>query len=97
MIVVPTRELALQTALICKELAKHCDPPLQIMTSTGGTNLRDDIMRLESAVHLIVGTPGRILDLIRKEIANVSECKMLALDEADKLLSDDFKVSGSKN
>ena len=41
---VPTRELALQTSQICKQLSKHLN--LQVMVTTGGTNLRDDIMRL---------------------------------------------------
>ena len=69
----------------------------------GGTNLKDDIMRIYEKVHLVVATPGRILDLMEKQastlvckfcgsqscfqVANVSKCKMLVLDEADKLLS----------
>ena len=44
MIVVPTRELALQTSQICIELAKHLD--IRIMVTTGGTDLKDDIMRI---------------------------------------------------
>jgi ATP-dependent RNA helicase DDX6/DHH1 len=42
-------------------------------------------------VHVIVGTPGRILDLASKDAADLSGCKMLILDEVDKLLSIDFK------
>ena len=57
----------------------------------GGTNLKDDIMRIYEKVHLVVATPGRMLDLMEKQVANVSHCKMLVLDEADKLLSQDFK------
>ena len=45
---------------------------------------------LFSSVHVIIATPGRILDLIDKEVAKVDKCKMLVLDEADKLLSQDF-------
>lgn len=62
------------------------------MVTTGGTDLRDDILRLNSPVHLIVATPGRILDLMEKGVASVANCKMLILDEADKLLSQDFQV-----
>ena len=58
---------------------------------SGGTNLKDDIMRIYEKVHLVVATPGRILDLMEKQVANMSHCKMLILDEADKLLSQDFK------
>lgn len=89
LILVPTRELALQTSQICIEMGKHCN--LQVMATTGGTDLRDDILRLDKPVHVIVATPGRILDLITKDIAKVQSCNMVVLDEADKLLSDFFK------
>ena len=48
-------------------------------------------MRIYEKVHLVVATPGRILDLMEKNVANVEKCKILVLDEADKLLSQDFK------
>merc|ERR1719505_508289 len=89
MIIVPTRELALQTSQIAIEVSKHLG--IKTMVTTGGTNLKDDIMRIYEKVHLVVATPGRILDLMEKQVANVSKCKMLVLDEADKLLSQDFK------
>jgi len=89
MIVVPTRELALQTSQIAIELSKHLG--IKVMVTTGGTNLKDDIMRIYEKVHLVVATPGRILDLMEKQVANMSKCRMLVLDEADKLLSQDFK------
>jgi len=89
MVIVPTRELALQTSQICIELSKWIG--CQCMVTTGGTSLKDDIMRLDETVHLIVATPGRILDLMNKDIIDASNCGMLVLDEADKLLSQDFK------
>jgi len=89
LVIVPTRELALQTSQLCKELGKHIK--VQVMVSTGGTNLRDDILRLYNPVHVVVATPGRILDLIERKVAVVKTCGMLVLDEADKLLSMDFK------
>ncbi|XP_030753547.1 ATP-dependent RNA helicase me31b [Sitophilus oryzae] len=89
LVIVPTRELALQTSQICIELAKHLQ--IRIMVTTGGTNLRDDIMRIYQKVQVIIATPGRILDLMEKEVAQMSNCKILVLDEADKLLSQDFK------
>uniref|UniRef100_A0A1I8BWT6 RNA helicase n=1 Tax=Meloidogyne hapla TaxID=6305 RepID=A0A1I8BWT6_MELHA len=89
MVVVPTRELALQTSQICVELSKHLK--IKVMVTTGGTDLRDDILRLNGVVHLVVATPGRILDLMEKGVANVSRCKTIVLDEADKLLSQDFQ------
>jgi ATP-dependent RNA helicase DDX6/DHH1 len=89
MILVPTRELALQTSQICVELSKHLK--IKIMVTTGGTDLKEDIMRLQGVVQLVIATPGRILDLMDKNIADMSKCRMLVLDEADKLLSQDFK------
>jgi len=61
------------------------------MVTTGGTNLRDDVMRLMSPVHILVGTPGRILDLAERDVANISKVKLLVMDEADKLLSPEFQ------
>jgi superfamily II DNA/RNA helicase len=53
----------------------------QVMVTTGGTNLTDDIMRLSGTVHLVIATPGRILDLMEKGVADVSQCTKLILDE----------------
>ena len=86
---VPTRELALQTSAIVKEIGKHLN--VEVMVSTGGTNLREDIMRLYNPVHIIVGTPGRIHDLADKKIADLSNVSTIIMDEADKLLSPEFQ------
>ncbi|KAK6137506.1 hypothetical protein DH2020_028759 [Rehmannia glutinosa] len=90
-ILVPTRELALQTSQVCKELGKHLK--IEVMVTTGGTSLKDDIMRLYQPVHLLVGTPGRVLDLTRRGICNLKDCSVLVMDEADKLLSPEFQPS----
>lgn len=78
-ILVPTRELALQTSQVCKELGKHLK--IQVMVTTGGTSLKDDIMRLYQPVHLLVGTPGRILDLAKKGVCVLKDCSMFIMDE----------------
>jgi ATP-dependent RNA helicase DDX6/DHH1 len=88
MILVPTRELALQTSQVCKTLGKHMG--VNVMVTTGGTGLRDDIVRLSETVHIVVGTPGRILDLAGKGVADFSDCPTFIMDEADKLLSPEF-------
>ncbi|KAI9477097.1 ATP-dependent RNA helicase dhh1 [Zychaea mexicana] len=88
LILVPTRELALQTSQVCKTLGKHLG--VQVMVTTGGTTLKDDIMRLDETVHIVVGTPGRILDLASKAVADFSEASTFVMDEADKLLSPEF-------
>jgi ATP-dependent RNA helicase DDX6/DHH1 len=88
LLLVPTRELALQTSQVCKTLGKHMS--IQVMVTTGGTTLKDDILRLSETVHVLVGTPGRILDLAGKNVADLSECPVFVMDEADKLLSPEF-------
>jgi ATP-dependent RNA helicase DDX6/DHH1 len=90
LLLVPTRELALQTSQVCKTLGKHLG--VQVMVTTGGTTLKDDILRLSENVHILVGTPGRILDLAGKGIADLKECPIFVMDEADKLLSPEFTV-----
>lgn len=88
LLLVPTRELALQTSQVCKTLGKHMN--IQVMVTTGGTTLKDDILRLNETVHVLVGTPGRILDLAGKGVADLSQCPVFVMDEADKLLSPEF-------
>jgi len=88
LLLVPTRELALQTSQVCKTLGKHMG--INVMVTTGGTGLREDIVRLNEVVHIVVGTPGRILDLAGKGVADFSECPTFVMDEADKLLSPEF-------
>jgi ATP-dependent RNA helicase DDX6/DHH1 len=79
LLLVPTRELALQTAQVCKELGKYLG--IDVVVTTGGTSLKDDIMRFHSSVHVVVATPGRILDLAQKNVAKLGTCKVLVMDE----------------
>jgi len=89
-VLVPTRELAMQTSFVIKELGKH--KKIECMVSTGGNPVKEDIYRLYQTVHIIVCTPGRILDLASRGVAKLDNCKMIVLDEVDKLLSDNFKI-----
>jgi len=89
LVLVPTRELALQTSAVMKQIGKNLN--LSVVVTTGGTNLKDDIIRLMKPVHVIVATPGRILDLCNKNVAQLGKCKTFVMDEADKLLSGDFE------
>jgi len=70
LVLVPTRELAMQTSFVIKELGKH--KKIECMVSTGGNPVKEDIYRLYQTVHIIVATPGRILDLASKNIAKLS-------------------------
>eukprot|EP01129_Flabellula_baltica_P010146 TRINITY_DN4254_c0_g1_i1.p1 TRINITY_DN4254_c0_g1~~TRINITY_DN4254_c0_g1_i1.p1 ORF type:complete len:477 (-),score=114.02 TRINITY_DN4254_c0_g1_i1:13-1410(-) len=93
LILVPTRELAMQTSLVCKELGKYLED-VEVMLTTGGMNLKDDIFRLlHQNISIVVATPGRILDLARQGVAKLDNCNYVVLDEADKLLSDDLRDS----
>jgi ATP-dependent RNA helicase DDX6/DHH1 len=89
LILVPTRELALQTSSVVKELGKYMN--IQCMVSTGGTSLREDIMRLYSDIHIVVATPGRVLDLANKNVCDLKQCNTVVMDEADKLLCPEFQ------
>ena len=89
LILVPTRELALQTSAIVKELGKHLN--VNVMVTTGGTSLKDDILRLMNPVHILVATPGRVVDLTNKGACDLANCQMVVLDEADKLLSPEIE------
>ncbi|KAJ1500175.1 DExD/H-box ATP-dependent RNA helicase dhh1, partial [Coelomomyces lativittatus] len=89
LILVPTRELALQTSLVCKTMGKHLG--INVMVTTGGTYLKDDIIRLQDEVHVLVGTPGRVSDLAEKRVAKLGDCTTFVMDEADKLLSLEFQ------
>jgi ATP-dependent RNA helicase DDX6/DHH1 len=92
---VPTRELALQNAQVLLKLSKYIKDaggrPLEVVSITGGNPLREDILRLRDGAHVLVGTPGRINDLAARNIARLGAAKVIALDEADKLLSSEFQ------
>jgi ATP-dependent RNA helicase DDX6/DHH1 len=90
-VLVPTRELALQTSNVLKSLGKHLNP--EVVAITGGNPIRDDVLRLSQAdgVHILVGTPGRIRDLASKNVAKLGRARLIALDEADKLLEQEFR------
>jgi ATP-dependent RNA helicase DDX6/DHH1 len=84
----------MQTRQFIQELGKH--KKIEVMVSTGGNPVKEDIYRLYTTVHVIVATPGRILDLAMRDVAKLDDCKMVYLDEVDKLLSDNFKTLVAK-
>ena len=84
----PTRELAQQIAAECDALVKYKDVRLAVLV--GGLAIGPQQSALEDGVELIVGTPGRILDHIRRGNLDLSEARMAVLDEADEMLSMGF-------
>ncbi len=89
LILTPTRELAIQIAEACQSFAKYLDN-FHILPVYGGAAYDPQIKALKRGVQIVVGTPGRVMDLIRKEKLNLSGLKTLVLDEADEMLNMGF-------
>lgn len=85
LIVAPTRELALQITTEAHKLAFGSEG-IHVLAVYGGQDVEQQIKRLLGAVHLVVGTPGRLLDHIRRGTIDLSQVSMLVLDEADQML-----------
>lgn len=89
LILVPARELALQTSRVVKELGQMMK--VKSMVCFGGQSLAEDLYRLRKGVQILVGTAARILDITKRGHCDLSKCRYLVLDEADKMLSDNFR------
>lgn len=91
LILAPTHELVNQIAGVIKSLSNFMDG-LRIQTLIGGTSIKQDIDLLQkSPPHIVVGTTGRTIDMIMRRYLNVFTVQLLILDEADEMLSADFK------
>ena len=88
-VIVPTRELAQQIEKVASAIGFYMQ--IRAYSATGGTPLREDLRALEKGVHFVVGTPGRIYDLIHRGVLNRQYVRVLVLDEADQMLEDRFK------
>ncbi|WAR03797.1 IF4A-like protein [Mya arenaria] len=86
----PTRELAQQSYRCLLALGDYMD--VETVAVVGGNRVSDDVMRLKQRpAHVIVGTPGRIMHLMRNNVLDVGQVRMFVLDEADEMLSQGFK------
>jgi len=88
-VLAPTRELADQVAKELRRLASSLENT-KILTLCGGTPMRGQIQSMRHGVHIVVGTPGRVLALLEKESLNLDFIKTLVLDEADRMLDMGF-------
>ena len=88
LIIAPTRELVLQLEKSIESYAKYLD--IKICSVYGGANIKPQIKKLESKVHIVIATTGRLMDLIRKDKINVTKIDALVLDEADSMLDMGF-------
>ncbi|MCK5822072.1 MAG: DEAD/DEAH box helicase, partial [Bacteroidales bacterium] len=86
LILSPTRELCMQISSDLKAYAKGI-PGFRVLPVYGGTSIQPQISDLRRGVNVVVGTPGRTLDLINRRILKVNAIKWLVLDEADEMLS----------
>ncbi|MFI3266373.1 MAG: DEAD/DEAH box helicase [Rikenellaceae bacterium] len=88
LILVPTRELAIQ---VTEELISfNSEKKLSIASIYGGASMNEQLRRLKKGIDIVVGTPGRILDHLRRSTLDLSEVKYMVLDEADEMLNMGF-------
>lgn len=89
LIIAPTRELALQ---VHQELCwLYADTKAKIITCIGGMNVRKEAFALDHGAHIVVGTPGRLCDHVRRKHLDLSDLKVIVLDEADEMLDLGFR------
>jgi ATP-dependent RNA helicase DDX41 len=95
LIICPSRELARQTYdVIChftKFLKEDGFPELRTLLCIGGINMMEQSSVLRAGPHMVVATPGRLLDMLKKNSFNLDICKYLALDEADRMIDMGFE------
>ena len=89
LVLCPTRELASQVAGEIRRLARY-QQNIKVVTLCGGQSIGPQIGSLEHGAHVIVGTPGRIVDHLRKETLSLERINTLVLDEADRMLEMGF-------
>jgi len=89
LVLAPTRELAQQIQKVVLALGDYLGANCH--ACIGGTVVRDDMRKLENGCHVVVGTPGRVFDMIQRRSLKTNDIKMFVLDEADEMLSRGFK------
>ncbi|RYR30118.1 hypothetical protein Ahy_B01g054960 [Arachis hypogaea] len=89
LVLAPTRELAQQIEKVMRALGDYLG--VKVHACVGGTSVREDQRILASGVHVVVGTPGRVFDMLRRQSLQPDHIKMFVLDEADEMLSRGFK------
>ncbi len=86
----PTRELAIQAAEEIRKFAKYI-PDIRVLPVYGGQDISKQIRSLRGDVQIVVGTPGRVMDHMRRHTIDLSEVKIVVLDEADEMLDMGFR------
>lgn len=95
LIICPSRELAKQTCEIvqyyCDALFKSGLPLIRPLLCTGGIQMRDQREAFKLGVHILIATPGRLIDLLNKKTINLDICRYLCMDEADRMIDLGFE------
>ena len=87
LIVTPTRELAIQVTAELNQILSSTEDDIHVLAVYGGQDVEKQIKRLKNkAIHIVIGTPGRLLDHVRRETVDFSTVSFLVLDEADQML-----------
>ena len=87
LIVTPTRELAIQVTAELNQILSSTEDDIHVLAVYGGQDVEKQIKRLKNkAIHIVIGTPGRILDHVRRKTVDFSNVSFLVLDEADQML-----------
>jgi len=89
LILAPTRELAQQIQKVVMSLGDYMGA--QCHACIGGTSVKEDMRKLDHGQHIVVGTPGRVFDMISRKVLRTADIKQFVLDEADEMLSRGFK------
>ena len=90
LVLVPTRELAVQVGDTLLQLSSQLPQKLKVAVVFGGVSINPQMMHLRSGAHIVVATPGRLLDLITHNALALTTVRTLVMDEADKLLDEGF-------
>ena len=90
LVLVPTRELAVQVQEVFHTFSSALPSPIKSMAVFGGVSINPQMIKLQGG-HILVATPGRLLELVESKAVHLSEVKTLVLDEADKMLNMGFK------
>ncbi|WP_330685102.1 DEAD/DEAH box helicase [Anaerosolibacter sp.] len=84
LVITPTRELAIQITAEARKLAPVKD--IKILAAYGGQDVEQQVRKLKGNIHMVIGTPGRLLDHLRRKTVDFSKLDILVLDEADQML-----------
>ena len=85
LILCPTRELCMQVAGEIENLARY-KKEIKVLSVYGGTQIVRQIKSLKKGIEIVVGTPGRLMDLMRRKVLKLDKLKIVVLDEADEML-----------